>query len=79
MEKRDGIVLFANDKRQNESQPVMRGVLTLDGTEYEVALWGKTSAKGLKFWSGAIKPKEERQAKAPVKDTAPDFDDDVPF
>lgn len=78
MEKRDGIALFANDRRQNENQPVMRGVLTLAGVEYEVALWGKTSKKGTKYWGGEVKLKEDRPAPAKAPDD--DFgDSEIPF
>ena len=82
-EPRQGIVLFANE-RQNERQPVMRGVITvtdmMEPGEYEVSLWGKVSKKGSKFWSGEFKPKQERQAK-PIASEPPPFDDieDVPF
>jgi hypothetical protein len=87
-EPRQGIVLFANE-RQNERQPVMRGIITFTepvkipegqtSVEMEVSLWGKVSKKGSKFWSGEFKPKQERQAPKP-SDAAP-FDDmaDLPF
>jgi hypothetical protein len=82
-EPRQGIVLFANE-RQNERQPVMRGVITvleaLPPGEYEVSLWGKVSKKGSKFWSGEFKPKQERQAAKPAA-AEPEFDDieQIPF
>jgi hypothetical protein len=79
-EPRQGIVLFANE-RQNERQPVMRGIITvieaLPPGEYEVSLWGKVSKKGSKFWSGEFKPKQEREAK-PIA-SEPDLNDDIPF
>ena len=78
---RQGLVLFAN-KRENDKQPVMRGILTvtdmLQPGEYEVSLWGETSAKGNKFWKGPFKPKQEREAK-PIASEPPPFDDDIPF
>ena len=80
-EPRQGIVLFANE-RQNERQPVMRGVITvtdmLEPGEYEVSVWGKVSKKGTKFWSGEFKPKQEREAKAAPAEPPP-FDDEIPF
>jgi len=80
-EPRQGIVLFANE-RQNERQPVMRGVITVTETltpgDYEVSLWGKVSKKGTKFWSGEFKPKQERQPPALVA-SEPEFDDSIPF
>ncbi len=78
-EPRQGIVLFANE-RQNERQPVMRGIITVTDKmppgEYEVSLWGKTSKKGSKFWSGEFKPKGQ-PAKEPA--TEQPFDDEIPF
>jgi len=86
-EIRDGIVLFVNE-RKNDKQPVMRGTLTIANPlppgEYEVALWGKVSKAGNKFWSGEFKPKQERrpapQAPAEV-DESDRFEDDseLPF
>ena len=80
-EPRQGIVLFANE-RQNERQPVMRGIITLTEAlppgEYEVSLWGKVSKKGSKFWSGEFKPKGQREQKA-APAPEPEFDDSLPF
>lgn len=46
--------LFANDKRTNEKQPVMRGnIVTPDGNEYRVSAWEKEGKQG-KFFSLAI-------------------------
>ena len=84
-EPRQGIVLFANE-RQNERQPVMRGVITvtdmMEPGEYEVSLWGKVSKKGSKFWSGEFKPKQERVAVKSAPATGPsgdEFNDEIPF
>ncbi len=87
-EPRQGIVLFANE-RQNERQPVMRGIITFTepvkipegqtSVEMEVSLWGKVSKKGSKFWSGEFKPKQEREK--PIASEPPPFDDieSIPF
>jgi hypothetical protein len=77
-EKKDGLVLFANEKRTKETQPVMRGFLTFNGTEYEVSLWGNTSPKGTKYWKGTFKEKQERQ-EAPAAKPEQDFSDEIPF
>jgi len=77
-EKKDGLVLFANEKRTKETQPVMRGFLTFNGTEYEVSLWGNTSPKGTKYWKGTYKEKQERQPEA-APPPAEDFSDEIPF
>ena len=66
-ERKDGVVLFTNE-RTTEAQPVLMGFVTLKGEEYEVALWGKVSKKGSKYWSGNIKPKGEERT---VRETPP--------
>lgn len=85
-------VLFRNDKATTDKHPTHTGSINIDGVEYWLSAWVKEGAKG-KFFSMAVKPKEERPApkdkagqwkagapKAPQRQAAPDFDDDtVPF
>jgi hypothetical protein len=77
------VVLFANEKRTKETQPVMRGFLTFNGTEYEVSLWGNTSPKGTKYWKGTFKEKQEQREAAPApalsKTSATKFRSDDPL
>ena len=53
MEKRDGIVIFKNDKKQKETHPDYTGKVTLNGKELSVSLWIKESAK-CKYMSGTV-------------------------
>jgi len=74
---KDGITLFDNRKEgHTERQPVMKGIVRLDGAELEVALWPKVSAKGTKYWSGTIAPKQERMKREPKRD---EFNERIPF
>lgn len=75
-------VLFKNADKQKETHPDYKGSVIVDGVEYWLSSWIKTSKKGDKFMSLSIQPKEQakpaRQAKqAPVEE---DFEDsDLPF
>lgn len=66
--------LFKNDKRTNDRQPEYKGSLNVEGTEYWVSAWVKTSKAGQKFFSLALTPKDAQPAAATIRD-----DEDVPF
>jgi uncharacterized protein (DUF736 family) len=63
--------LFKNDDKKSEKSPDYFGTLNVAGTEYFVSGWIKTSKKGVKFMSLAVKTKED-------KSSVP-FNDEVPF
>jgi len=71
--------LFKNDKKASEKHPDYKGSANVDGTEYWVSAWIKTSKNGQTFMSFAYTAKE------PVAkpDIAPlgDFENsaDIPF
>jgi uncharacterized protein (DUF736 family) len=71
--------LFANADRKTDKHPNARGTLNVEGVEYWISAWTKTSKKGEKYQSLSIQPKEEQAAKpkAPASDSP--FDDDIPF
>jgi uncharacterized protein (DUF736 family) len=78
-------VLFKNNEKTEDKQPDYRGNITdLDGTEYWLSAWLKTSKAGMKYMSLSIKPKnaDARQknevTKAAAGGSAP-FDDSIPF
>lgn len=85
-------VLFINDKRESERHPHMKGSINIEGVEYWVSAWSKTSPKvNGKFLSlsATIKddqpaPKraggQDRNAPRPQReDLEPLTDDDIPF
>jgi len=84
-------VLFKNDRKESENQPDYKGSSEVNGVEYWVSAWIKTSKQGMEFYSLAFTPKNERreygdppQGKQQnnTQDTPPDtgkFNDDIPF
>lgn len=74
-------VLFKNDKGGVETRGDYRGSLNVDGKEFWIDAWLKTSKKGEKFMSLSVRPKMAREhAGAPANPPPRDFDDsDVPF
>jgi hypothetical protein len=53
-------VLFVNDKGDNEKRPDYRGTINVNGEEFELSGWKRTSGKGVKFLSGSVSEKQER-------------------
>ena len=43
--------IFKNDNKKAENHPDYKGKVNVNGKDMEVALWLKTSAKGVKFMS----------------------------
>jgi uncharacterized protein (DUF736 family) len=72
--------LFANTERKTDKHPNARGTLNVEGREYWISAWTKTSKKGEKYQSLSVQPKDGQTTRAP--DAAPkpvEFDDDIPF
>jgi hypothetical protein len=55
-------VLFKNDKKQSDKHPDYKGNAEIEGVEYWVSAWIKTSGKGAKFMSMSFQAKEEQPA-----------------
>jgi len=79
--------LFKNDKEGNESRPDYKGQINVNGVDFWISSWIKTSKAGNKYMSLSVQPKEEvhqqgvqqaQQAAAPANDFD-NFDDDIPF
>ena len=69
--------LFKNDN-QAEKQPDMKGTLNVNGVEYWISGWKKTSKAGTGFISLSIRPKQEQTrqvSQATRKTTNDDWDD----
>jgi uncharacterized protein (DUF736 family) len=82
--------LFKNDKQGNENWPDYRGSININGEEFWISAWLKTSKKdNTKYMSLAVQPKEQKKQsakqnkqRAPDPDPhngADDFDGDIPF
>lgn len=76
--------LFANDKRQKDTDPSAKGSVVIAGVEYWVSAWTNTSAAGKKYQSLKFTAKEEAhkqgivEANKALAPSAGDFDD-IPF
>jgi uncharacterized protein (DUF736 family) len=62
--------LFKNDKKTSEKAPDYKGTINVDGVDYWLSSWLKTSKQGDKYMSLSVQPKEA-PAKAPTRAPAP--------
>jgi len=65
--------LFKNEK-QNDRQPDFRGPINVDGKDYQLSAWLKTSEKAGKYFSISVSEKQEGKAPASAAST-----DSAPF
>jgi uncharacterized protein (DUF736 family) len=59
----NGGAIFPNDRKEKETHPDFRGTINVEGTEYWLKGWKKTSKTGTKFLSLALNPKEVEKPK----------------
>ena len=52
--------LFKNDSKQGDNSPDYKGSINVNGEEFWLNAWIKTSKKGTKFMSLSTKPKVEK-------------------
>jgi len=74
--------LFKNDKQGKETRPDYRGTLDVNGQQFWISAWLKSSKAGQKYMSLSVQPKEDRQAAPMNRQVAPPppaFDDEIPF
>lgn len=84
--------IFKNDNKKADNHPDYKGKVNVNGKEMEVALWIKTSAKGIKFMSASfsepfVKSELQIQKNEPQINSTPkpvnyvnlDANDDLPF
>ena len=75
-EKSGGI--FPNNRKQKDTHPDFKGDCVIEGIEYWISGWKKTTSRGDKYLSIAFTPKDK--AKAEVSESVPNNDaDDIPF
>lgn len=76
-------VLFRADKQESERSPAYKGTAEVDGTEYWLSAWIKTSKDGNKFMSLSFQAKDAKPASKahPPKGGESKFkyDDPIPF
>lgn len=66
--------VFDNDRKEKETHPDFTGTLNVEGKEYWISAWKKTSKAGKRFISLAVKPKDGKQT---VKKSDPE--DEIPW
>ena len=72
--------LFKNDKGDNDKRPDYRGPLDVEGVEYEMAAWIRTSKNGMKYMSINIQePRQKEEAAKGVTSSDTEDDSDIPF
>lgn len=60
--------LFDNDKKEKETHPDFTGSINVDGKEYWLNGWKKTSKAGKRFFSLSVKPKDVAAKKSEEAD-----------
>lgn len=78
-DKTNTIIVFKNDKGDNEKRPDYTGSINIEGKEYALSMWAKSGKKG-EFWAGPVEPKEKvfQDAKAAICKPVQSLDDDLP-
>jgi hypothetical protein len=74
-----GVLFNEIDKKTGDNDRDYAGSINIDGTDYWLSGWIKTSKKGTKFMSLSVKPKVEKPAEGEKKSPAEDFKDEIPF
>jgi hypothetical protein len=77
-EQKDGQgALFKNDKKQKDTHPDYVGNIKVEGIEFRLSAWIKTSNSGTKYMSISAMPKES--AGRPTSNKSNDFNDEIGF
>lgn len=76
MEKKNNNGALFKNQKTKETQPDLKGNITIDGKEYQLSAWKRTSAKGVSYLSLQISDSKSE----PKKENKTDFlDDDIGF
>lgn len=74
--------IFKNDKKTSQNHPDYKGKINVEGKDFDVALWLKESAKGVKYFSVSISEpyvQTTPQVQPERTPTGDSVDDDLPF
>lgn len=72
--------MFPNKYKKAESHPDARGFIVVEGKEWEIAAWTKTSKAGEKYYGLAVsEPYKKDGASEEKKAVFEPSDDDLPF
>jgi hypothetical protein len=73
-------VLFANEDRKTDKHPNAKGTINIEGVEYWLSAWTKTSKNGSKYQTLSVQPKPPKaDQEKPVASEPEPFNDDIPF
>jgi hypothetical protein len=72
-----GVLFSERDKKTKDEDRDYSGTINIEGTEYWLSAWIKTSKKGTKFLSLRVKPKEEKTTGG--SSVKREMDDAIPF
>ena len=72
-------VLFRNSRKETDKHPDHQGNCEIEGKQYWISAWVKTSQKGIKFFSLSFKPKAAPKEQPQQEFGATQPDDDIPF
>jgi len=61
--------LFKNDDKETDNHPDYKGTIQVNGADYWISAWLKTSAKGVKYMSLSVTPKERKDVSSTVPAT----------
>jgi hypothetical protein len=81
-QRKDGDGSLFQNRKQKDSHPDVRGDFVLDGKEYEIAGWQKSTRNGDPWWSLKIQPKRQKDVDGYPKNSQqhPSSDkSDIPF
>ena len=68
--------IFKNTKKEKETHPDYRGAINVDGQDKEIALWVRTSQKGMQYFSVSISEPYIAESKSEPQGQ---HNDDLPF
>ena len=60
-------VMFPNDQQGNPARPTWRGSVNINGKEYEISAWDKTSGRGNRYLSLDVREPRPMQQQAPYQ------------
>lgn len=70
--------IFKNEHKKTDSQPDYKGKVVVNNKEMEIALWVKTSAKGMNYLSANFSEPYIKPGEPQTKEHG-DANDDLPF
>ena len=76
--------LFTNDRKETDNHPDLKGTINVDGQDYWISAWNKTSKAGNDYISLSVQKKEVQGSPEHLKkyerpEAPGPHDDDVPF